>query len=1081
MAPPIGFSADSRPAGVIRLSWMQPSGEIPAGYHIYRSTQTFEDPTQAALITGEPVDGLFYEDLPDEEGTYYYCAVSVDIDGNESEMTYLRNAVSDATPPVAVSIDYTPNGAYDETTGRFGAGLIDIVLEVSEALGDTPFFSLNVPGENPMPVSLSKDSEIQYSGQLDLAPGSLSGTAYAVFNAKDRVGNTGNQIDAGESIQIDTVGPAVTQLEISPPSPIQNDETSPVTVTVTFSLNEAVESGTEPALSCLLSGAGRSPFPVENIVSSATAPGHSQTWQGDFALPADAGLTEVETFSFNFQGTDDLGNTGESILVANLFQVYQGDLPSLDSPENLVGQSLPGGDIMLHWGPVENAAGYQIYRQGPGESELLEYQRVGTQPEYLDSPDVEGTYVYAVASIRQVDAQEAVSAMSDSVQVVSDATAPAVPQNLAVELTSTGIRAVWTEVTDSDPVTYHLYRSDQPEIVDVAGLVPVANVVDAAEAVDSHPSSTHRTYAVTAEDPAGNASAPSDSVYLNFELLPVDNLAVVQADDQKPVITWSADGDSIVGFDIYLGPDTSGVQLNYEPLVQPTYTDVGYSGDTRTYTVVALDDGGHESLGRTITLPRIDMALAEGEAVHRNLMNRLTCQVENLTDAPLSNLTVTFDVASHTGHASETFDLDPNASSSVSATVGGYEDLPPEADLAMHLAIEPHPGESVTITRTGKIEVIDDTLVATILSDNWVRGGTASVQFALENTGEDFVEIITARNMGADASDEIQALLTDTDGNVLSEASLRQSQGEHVVTLADGTSIARIPAGDAFTSSIISLPVPANAPDYVHIKIIIDQIHHNLGEAGVIHLRGITTYKEITIKDTPYYGEIQSIDPAVSDGNQNIEIIGQALNRATNTPLPLVPLNLIIYSDGFEQIFEIFTDKTGQFVHTYYPTSTEYGTYEVRAVHPYINHGAPQGQFTIERVGLIPSEVNLSLARNYQKEVSVQVLGGFDTPANNLRLEYRAEDQSDGELPPGMHIQLPPAIETLEPHATNNFSVSLWGDNTAEESTRVVLNLASDEKASWGTLTINLHFSDAVPVLFFTPTIWKPDSPGKKR
>ena len=82
----------------------------------------------------------------------------------------------------------------------------------------------------------------------------------------------------------------------------------------------------------------------------------------------DAGLAEVETFRFAYQGVDDLSNINNQILCPNLFQVYQGDLPPLEPPEGLTGQSLPGGNIRLSWNEVEQAVGYQLYRKAPCET-----------------------------------------------------------------------------------------------------------------------------------------------------------------------------------------------------------------------------------------------------------------------------------------------------------------------------------------------------------------------------------------------------------------------------------------------------------------------------------------------------------------------------------------------------------------------------------------------------------------------------------------------------------------------------------------------------------------------------------------
>ena len=78
-------------------------------------------------------------------------------------------------------------------------------------------------------------------------------------------------------------------------------------------------------------------------------------WVGVLTLPATAGLP-AESLSFVYQGVDDLGNSGGMIRAANGFEVYQGDLPVLNTPYGLVAESGTGGVVRLTWEPVDTAA-----------------------------------------------------------------------------------------------------------------------------------------------------------------------------------------------------------------------------------------------------------------------------------------------------------------------------------------------------------------------------------------------------------------------------------------------------------------------------------------------------------------------------------------------------------------------------------------------------------------------------------------------------------------------------------------------------------------------------------------------------
>jgi hypothetical protein len=355
-------------------------------------------------------------------------------------------------------------------------GTVDLVLTVSEPLQYTPFFSINPEGGTPLAVELTKDTDVTYAGFFVIAETTPTGTAWAIFSARDAVGNRGTVIDAGASIKIDTDGPIVSRLEIAPLSPVNNDEQSPVSVTVSIGLNEAVKYGMAPQLSYLLSKDGRESIVIDTVTQIDTVSGDVETWRAIFELPADAGLSEPENFSFIFEASDDLDNVSSSIATANLFQVYQGDLPPLETPQGLTGEALAGGLIRLTWEPVEGSAGYQLYRQAPTESELTAYQRIDGGLEYTDEPAVEGLYIYAVASIRSENDQESFSSMSASVQVTSDSTAPGVPQNLGLELVANGIKIEWDAPAYTEPITYYVYRSDQAEITSVEGLTPLIKI-----------------------------------------------------------------------------------------------------------------------------------------------------------------------------------------------------------------------------------------------------------------------------------------------------------------------------------------------------------------------------------------------------------------------------------------------------------------------------------------------------------------------------------------------------------------------------------------------------------------------------
>jgi hypothetical protein len=154
---------------------------------------------------------------------------------------------------------------------------------------------------------------------------------------------------------------------------------------------------------------------------------------------------------------------------------------------------------------------------------------------------------------------------------------------------------------------------------------------------------------------------------------------------------------------------------------------------------------------------------------------------------------------------------------------------------------------------------------------NLISAGFAShgkLNFTLENTGEEEIEITLATQSGQAASNEVAFYLLDKDENVLSTLNFKQALGAGVVSLANGNSVARIPAGGFFTSDTVDLPVPGSAPDDVLLQVSISNIYYRQGRTDQVKMTGLSVMQPVTMKDTSYYGEVSAIDPQNSIGDR---------------------------------------------------------------------------------------------------------------------------------------------------------------------------------------------------------------------
>src|SRR5712692_936284 len=979
---PLGLTATAQAAGKVHLSWTKPADSSVAGYHVYRSPLAFNAVAEATRANTNLITATIFDDLTATDGTYYYRVVAANTLGTLSDPSGPASALADHIQPQALAISYAPTGKTHPASARIGVGRVNVTLTVSEPLAAPPFLIIAPQNGVPIAVDLTRVTDTAYQGGFDITPITPSGTAFAVFSARDLVGNRGTDIISGNSIKIDAKGPSVTALSVTPASPIKNDAATPAVLSVSLTLDEALKPGTTPQLA-YLRGVSTTP----NTITTPTQTG-ALTWKASFTLPADIGQTAPETLKFTYSGADDLDNLSTDILALNSFQVYQGALPPVGVPTGLAAQAQPGGKIMLTWNPVTGAAAYQLYRQGPNDTALTTYQRITTGVGYLDATAADGLYRYAVASLRLENGQEGLSDLTAAVEVTADATVPAAPQNFQLAVTSIGMQATWQASTSTDVVSYALYRASGTSITSTVGLTPIKTGIKAATAVDPSPSLTDHVYAVTALDAAGNESLLSNSVYLNVALLPVSTLTIVQSGTDLPVVSWTSNGATIAGYDVYLGADASKVKLNSARLTSKSFSDTGYTNDERRYTVVAVDTDNAE-IGRALTLPKLSSQLVAGAPIKRGLMNRLQYQVTNLGDNAAGNITLRLTIGTR-DYSSVVFSLAAGESKLVPVVVGGFADIPNLVPVTTTLEVNPNEGESAKIVRAADVAAHDGALVVNIATESFTRGASGKAHFTIENTSDVDSEIIKALQSGSSDSNEVRFKLLDEDNNVLAANAFKQSLG-NVITLANSITVARVPAGAVFTSDPTDIAVPATAPGNVTVQLEIDGFHYHLGEADAVAIPGMSARGNVSLIDTAYFGEIASINPAASFGDQDVVIQGRAVDRVTTQAAPSVPLKLVLRINGYERKFDIFSDNTGSFTYNFKPQPGEAGVYKVSVVHPDILDRPDQGQFVINQVAVSPAQVALNIPKNYTQVIPINVTTGDGTVATNVRLVYQAK------------------------------------------------------------------------------------------
>ncbi|MCQ3831166.1 fibronectin type III domain-containing protein, partial [Microbulbifer elongatus] len=1114
---PTNLSAIERELGQISLSWdpveSSDANNTIAGYNVYRAMATFGNPQQAQKLNNQLLTEPKFSDLPAEDGHYFYAVTAVNEAATESALSSVVEAEADSEGPHALDITYQSNGVVDAASGRHAPGTVEVAVQFDEPLRNKPYFALVPEGGVPLTVELSKDysDDTLYTGSFTIEPGMRSGTAYAVMSAHDDVGNRGTLIEQGGTLLIDAQGPEVIALTLNPGAPLKVDEQDGLLVEVVAKLNDEVKPGEQPTLIPQL----------DNVVIAEYSSGISLTrdaqsiegeplWVGSFTLPTSAGQDQagnpsVASLSFDYQAADDLDNLGSRVRVRNAFQVYQGDLPPLDIPQNLKAVATPNAGVALEWDPVEEAR-YVLYRKAESEPEFTEIQRL-SETQTTDALPSDGQYYYAVASERRSNDQIAVSALSEAVAVSADSIAPAAPADLALELNGAGIVATWSAPTvdaegnaeEGTALTYNLYRLSVGEGVNVTAeelqnIIPLQTGIPEPIALDANPSESQHAYAITALDEAGNESAPSDTAYLNFGLLPVSDLSITISADGNPQLQWHHSGAAIAGYRVYVDGEAGEGEEDLQEITTAliphgsnptTFVDENFSAGAqgvtaeRRYTVIAEDDQGATSIGHSLLLPALAVEVIEPQdgqsTLERGVMNEVRFRVQNRGSADVTGLKLFASVrdnGSDREHQSASFSVAAGGIVEVPIVIGGYAKLDTLSDIQLRLEQSPLPGETVFIHAQDQVMVGDAALRLSLESDTVYRGGLGKFRFTLENTSAVETELLMARNNGKAASDEIRIRLEDADGNLLTLQDVQQYTGD-VITVASGESVARLQPGERFTSDWIDVPVPAAAPDLITVALEVDHFRYHTGKATEVVIDGNGTRTQASLQETAYYGTLETVAPAeIYSAEDTVTITGQAIDRSSDTATGNVPLTLIMELRGFERQASVIADSDGRFSYTFDPQGQS-GNWRVSVIHPDSLARPNQGAFSVLTSAVTPNQVNIRVPRNYNQVVPVTVNAGHGSDLANVRLvSVAAPGDAQVQIPGGIHLDLG-AVINLAPQAKGVINLTLSGDNLAPEHGFLYFQALADVNGTEQVLeniAVEYTLSESRPVITTQPS-----------
>jgi chitodextrinase len=419
----------------------------------------------------------------------------------------------------------------------------------------------------------------------------LTTPTMSVVNTGDAVGFTITQASAaaGDSFEADNASlvQAGSAPDTTPPSVPTNVHTTQVTASSVSLAWDASTDNQDPQSALTYDV-------VRNGTVLATTPAGQTSY-------TDAGVTAGTQYSYAIEAVDTSGNTSQPSSPP-VSVTPSDDTSRPTAPTNLQASAIASTSVTLTWTAstdIDNDPSTLTYEVLNGGT-VVDTTQAGATSDTLSGLTPSTQYAFTVEALDPAGNVSPASNEVDLTTLASDTTAPTTPANLhTTSVTMSSVSLAWTASTDGDDATSTLtYQVSRDGTVVATTAAGVTTYTDTGLT-----SGQQYTYAVTALDPAGNASQPTP-------LLPVTttqdttapttptNVVATANGTSSVTVTWKASTDpdnasSTLTYDVYryaslIGsvPGTSTLQFVDGSL---------QSGTSASYYVVARDPAGNRS------------------------------------------------------------------------------------------------------------------------------------------------------------------------------------------------------------------------------------------------------------------------------------------------------------------------------------------------------------------------------------------------------------------------------------------------------------------------------------------------------
>ena len=1028
----------------LNVQWhLDATGEWPTRFQLFLHTAPFTNAKDATPYgpslteMASTIQGL-------KDGAYYLAVVGYDNAGNASLPSNRIQFEYDATPS-----QFTI--AFGKSS-PVGVGPLTVTLKSSEALAGVPSLTVKPHGAKaPIAIAVTNSGLLRYEGVFEVSPSLESGPATFDVAARDVAGNSFRGPPAGETLVIEVVPPAGS-VQTVPSGPIQT--VVPTNISVGLTLTKPQRPDSTPSLRFT---------PPAGAPVDVPLTGAGSNWLGTLSLPPAMGSG---LGAFMLKATDVLGNVGTQIVAGASLEIYNTAVPTPPAaPSDLTAVAQPGGFIQLVWNTMPNAEIYRLYREAGPDPVVptgLAADNLATN-RYVDLPPADGVYRYAVTASRRGGE----SGVAKIVIVRGDRIPPDAPTNVTAELTATGVQIKWKAApTGEYPAVFHLYRNGT-RIQTTSGIGPL---------LDSPPRGVAQ-YVVGAADPTGNETR---SAPVSLELLvgAVNDLQVLVNEGQAPAISWTSSDPTAVGFDLY----RNGIKQNAVRLTGGAYVDL-LPAETKPieYTVRALNQAGQQSAPRAVQVYRLGFGLlanAMEGMTNRPLsigyFDQFRYWVTNLTDTGAVSLaevelrrTIAGEEAvAHTSPVSST--VDPGEWVSRGVVFSSADGTSPQSVRMRATQQMDAAGSRVIYQRLFDFpDMVSPGLEISLTArEQPLAGGYASFDLHLYNRGYAPMDVILSNDRGRRPGDLYISVQNDQGQEV---SRLEYNDGaEGALITAAGQVFLRVPPQDSARFAITNVLVPESlaARPYTVFQAGIDRVYYALDTAGQLASGPLRGRMQSTLAQTAYYGTSRTDRPGYAN-DETILITGQAIDRASGSPVPHAALKLGFTTRGFQWFREVTTDANGDYRFEYEPPPGFGGSLSIWSAHPLVYDILSQKEVRYYRLYVSPVHSDITMSKNDTLEMTLSLFNPGDVPLTGFRAEveaYRLEGTNRITI-----TNLTAAIDwnpdfAIGPGETVRQKLTLAASANAPDQAMVQLTLRSAEGAAdlfEGAVTL----LPAVPIL----------------